>query len=229
MSLNWVKFSLACFALLLGCACTPSPEEARAKIDALELPFDENGIGNAVMTNDTKLLELFITAGYDVNEFDDAKRAPLMLSTRLTHRPTIEVLIAAGARAEELPGVLNIPATRGDVRTLSMLLDVGADIDSVDASRRTALLAAIEYSRLDSLSFLLDKGAHPDGNRGRPGPRGTNPLIEAIRSNQMEIVDLLIDAGADPRKTAGSIDAIQAAERAGYADLAQRLREISPN
>jgi len=260
MSSKQPKTYVAVLFLILAAACSPTPEQARAKIDELELPFDENGIGNAVLSADTVLVELFIAAGYDVNSYENPKTAPLMLSTRRSYWPTMELLIDAGARAEGLPGVLIAPATRGDVKTMSMLLDVGAEIDTPESSGKTAVLRAIENHKTESVRFLLDAGAKPDGNPGG-GRYGTNPLIEAIKADQGEIVDLLIDAGADvdrlggmpmvtpliaaarrnqtetldrllaagadPGKTVSGLDAIQAAERAGHTELAQRLRESS--
>jgi len=246
----------------LACACSLTPDEARARIDALEMPFDEIGIGNAVLSSDTKRIKLFALAGYDLNAFDEANRAPLMLSARLPHLPTMKALITAGARAEELPGVLILPTMRGDVKAMSMLLDAGAVIDSVDSSGRTALLGAIGRQQLEAIRFLLDSGANPEGNPPHGGLRRVpTPLIEAIQSGRPEIVELLIEsgagtdtvggvplmtpliaaarqnhtlavdlllaAGADPKKRAAGIDSIRAAERAGHKDLAQRLREAS--
>ena len=128
------------------------------------------------------------------------------------------MLIAAGARADELPGVLTIPATRGDRETMSMLLDAGADINSKNSARQTALHAAMQYHRADSMRFLLDNGADPN-----IGP--TNLLVRAIETHRLKIADILIEAGADPH--AGRKSAIQAAEQSGHEDLAQRLREAS--
>jgi len=261
MSEHQVSIAVFAFAMIVACACGLTPEQARAEIDALETPFDESGIANAVLSADTIRVKLFIAAGYDVNVFDAAKRAPLMLSTRRSHPPTTKLLISAGARAEELPGVLILPAKRGDLKTLAMLLDVGAAIDSTDAASGTALLGAIENNRVEAVRLLLDAGADPNGNtmviirrhdtplieaikNNRPGifellidagagpdaiggmPHVT-PLIAAARRNQTQMVDRLIAAGADPKGKAAGIDAVQAAERAGHQDLAQRLREAS--
>ena len=197
MSKQQVSIAVSVFAVIVACACSLTPEQARAEIDDLEVPFDETGIGNAVLSSDTKRVTLFIMAGYDVSTFSDAKRAPLMLSTRLSHLPTMKALIAAGARAEELPGVLVLPSMRGDLNAMSMLLDAGAAVDSVNSSRRTALLGAIEREQLEAVRFLLDAGANPEGNPSDGGLRRLpTPLIEAIKSSRVEIVELLIEVGA---------------------------------
>jgi ankyrin repeat protein len=225
MSSNQARLALAAFALILSGACSQTPERARAKIDALELAFDETGIGHAVLASDPKLVELFIAAGYDVNTFGNPNRAPLMLSTRLSHWPTMELLIAAGARAEELPGVLILPANRGDLKTMSMLLDAGADIDSADSAQLTAMLAAIENGKVEAVRFLLENGAKPDGKSVSEGRRGTNPLIEAIKTNQRRIVELLIDAGAGANMIGGkpTVTPLIAAARRNQISTVDRL------
>lgn len=234
-----IKIALASLVLILAGGCGLTPEQARHRIEDAGLTFDEAGIGNAVLSEDTELLKLFIAAGYDVNAFDDPGRAPLTLSTRLSRWPTMKLLINAGARAEALPGVLITPASRGDLRTMSLLLDAGADIDSMDRAWRTAMLGAIENGKVEAVRFLLDNGANPDGGRSS-GRHGGNPLITAIKTHQPEMAELLIAAvrqdqtetadrllaaGADPRMSVRGIDAIQAAERAGHHALAERLRE----
>ncbi|NIL99914.1 MAG: hypothetical protein GTO33_02710 [Acidobacteria bacterium] len=208
--------------VLLACACSPSPERARAKIEGSDVTFDAAGLARAVMSNDIKLVKLFVTAGYDVNSFEDPNDAPLMLAARLSHRPTMKVLIAAGARADELPGILRIPASRGELKAMTMLLDAGAKIDTGDAQNSTALLAAIEFAHLQSVEFLLDRGADPDGVNP-----GATPLIEAIRSGRLEIAEMLLEAGANPLKSSSGLNAIQIARRRGYEDFARRLEEIA--
>ena len=200
MPSNQAKIILAALVLILAGGCGLTLEQARAEIEDRGLTFDEAGIGNAVLSEDTELLELFITAGYDVNAFDNPGRAPLTLSTRLSRWPTMKLLINAGARAEALPGVLITPASRGDLRTMSLLLDAGADIDSMDRAWRTAMLGAIENGKVEAVRFLLDNGANPDGGRSS-GRHGGNPLITAIKTHQPETAELLI--AADRRRPTG--------------------------
>ena len=214
-------------ALILTGGCSLTPEQARARIDALDVSFDTTHFNRAVMSADVKLIDLFIKAGYDVKTFEKVNSAPLMLAVRVPDPRPVKRLIAAGARADELPGILVLPATRDDLRTMSMLMDAGAEIDSLDQSSRSALLGAIEYGRLEAVRFLLDKGADPNGIRVNMGKRLFNPLIEAIRNHHLDVADLLLEAGADPRRKFSGIDAVRAAEHAGHDELAQRLREVS--
>ncbi len=205
--------------LLLVCACSPTPEQARAKIEASGITFDAAGLSRAVMANDTKAVRWFIAAGHDVNSFEDRGSAPLALAVRLSHPPMLRTLLDAGARAEKLPGILLIPATRDDLDTLELLLDAGADVDGRDTDYRTALLAAIEYGRVDAVRFLLERGADPDGLK-----QGGVPVIRAIRGGEIGIAEILLEAGARPPKRAANV-----ARRTGHEELAKRLEEIARN
>jgi ankyrin repeat protein len=86
---------------------------------------------------------------------------------------------------------------------MSMLLEAGADIDSADSAHQTAMLAAIENGKVEAVRLLLDNGAKPDGKPVNKGRRGNNPLIEAIKTNQRKIVELLLDAGAGANMIGG--------------------------
>ena len=59
---NQAKIALTTFVLILACDCGPTPEQARARLEDGGSTFDDAGIGRAVLSADTKLLELFITA-----------------------------------------------------------------------------------------------------------------------------------------------------------------------
>jgi len=215
-------FAAAVFVLAAGCGL--SPERARAKIEALELTFDENGLGNAVLSPDTELVELFLAAGYDVSTFDDPKKAPLMLAARGVHLATMELLIEAGARADELPGVLVVPVMRRELKKVSMLLDAGAEVDARDQSGQTALLAAIAVGNIEGVRLLLDRGANPDGVPGlRPRRRGNNPLIAALEAERSEIVDALIAAGANVNATDKRKTPLIAAAHSGSEEMVDRL------
>jgi ankyrin repeat protein len=222
MSSKLAKSVIASGVFLLVVGCAPTPERARAKIEARELTFDQKGIGNAVLSSDQKLIRLFIKAGYDINAFDDPTKAPLMLATRLPNPHTMDLLIDAGARAEELPGVLNLPATRGDLKTMAKLLEAGAVVDSKDNSGRTAMLAAVQAGRTESVRFLLEHGASPNGRPGA-GRRSQNPLIEAVRNNQAEIVDVLIAGGANVNVVGGMTTPLMQAAGNGRTKIVDKL------
>lgn len=81
----------------------------------------------------------------------------------------------------------------GDLKMVTLLLDIGYNIDSLDMPvRSTALTSAIAPGHFELVKFLLERGANP--NLGRP-------IIGMInsphRDRQREIIGLLVDHGAD--------------------------------
>ena len=183
----------------LACTGGVTPEEARAEIEGLGFPVDASGLTNAIGGADNELLRLFLIAGVDPNLRDGAAPAPLDLAARRANLPAVEMLIEAGANAADVPGVLNVPAARDDVATLELLLDAGADMESEDQIRQTAVLAAIGRGRSGAMRLLLDRGASPNGRPGRE-----RPLLLAIKLEGREIIEMLIDAGADVNVIGGS-------------------------
>lgn len=215
-------------ALCLTAGCgSLTPEEARAELEKRQIGFDQDGIAGAVMASDTELVELFIAAGYDPNEFDKPRSAPLMLSTRRSHAPTMKKLIEAGARADGLPGILNTGASRGDLQSMALLIEAGADVNAADGVGVTALLAAIGAQDPRSVEFLLEHGAKTDDGTPQRGRRRKIPLIEAVKLAQPEIVAMLLEAGADVHRNGGTpIETpLIAAARLGLTEIAELLLE----
>jgi uncharacterized protein len=51
-------------------------------------------------------------------------------------------------------------AARGDVAAVRRLIGVGAPLDPADASKRTALLIAVERNELETAALLIEAGAN---------------------------------------------------------------------
>lgn len=254
--------ALAAFLFLafaVACANEMTAEQARSKIDALGVPFDEEGIVGAIGSGDNELLRLFLLAGFDPDRRQESAPAPLELAAARANLPALRMLIEAGASAAELPGILNVPAARDDVTALELLLDAGADIESEDHLRQTALGAAASRGRTLATQLLLERGASPDGRTGR----GERPLLIAIKIDSRELLEMLVDAGAnvelvggapiasplivaagrgqagtvdyllaqgaEPARAIGGMTAARAARRSGHEGLAERLEQAAAN
>jgi uncharacterized protein len=84
-------------------------------------------------------------------------------------------------------------SAKGDLSQVKKLIDEGADVDTADASGRTALLEAAWGGYTDIVKYLIDKGAtvnHADMS-------GFTPLMRAIEDGHNAIVTLLVKNGAD--------------------------------
>ncbi|KAI9745022.1 MAG: hypothetical protein M1818_001300 [Claussenomyces sp. TS43310] len=112
----------------------------------------------------------------------------------------IELLLQAGAEvnapAAEVFGLTALQAAveRGHITSVHILLSAGADTNAPACMKHgvTALDAAIEEHWPELIKILLEKRANPNGNTS-----GTPPLIRAVSNGQAQIVQWLIEAGAD--------------------------------
>jgi ankyrin repeat protein len=98
---------------------------------------------------------------------------------------------------------LHYAAKLGDVPVATLMLKYGADINVVDQSNRTPLLAAVENRRnTETVRLLLEHGADPNHlveNQNSHHGDGFTPLKTAIRAGNLEAARLLVDHGADVR------------------------------
>lgn len=120
-------------------------------------------------------------------------------------------------------GVTNIyyPAYNGDLNTLRLLLEAGADPDGTIINGLFPLYVASELGHIGAVQLLVEAGA--DVNKRTP--KGATALLNATEEGQLEVVRLLIAAGAD-RKIANvaGVTPLMAADHFGYPEIAEVLR-----
>ncbi|MES0490291.1 MAG: ankyrin repeat domain-containing protein [Leptospirales bacterium] len=84
-------------------------------------------------------------------------------------------------------------AANGDVETVKLLLEHGADINAIDDRAESALLSASYLGHYELVKFLIENGA----NIENPGNKGYTPLYVAAYKGYYNIVDLLLQKGAN--------------------------------
>ena len=96
---------------------------------------------------------------------------------------------------------------KGKIEIVELLLDNGADIDSIDVSHQTALMVASGMGHFDIVELLLKRGANVNATEND----GYTALIHASsgEDGHPEIVKLLLEKGAD----------VNAPENEGYTAL----------
>ena len=91
---------------------------------------------------------------------------------------------------------LNAAAGRGDVETVKLLLEAGADFKKGEKTGKAALAAAAEEGRLEVVKLLLAAGAEVD-QTDQVG--GTAFLwASGVRNSDPEVLKVLLAAGANP-------------------------------
>lgn len=163
--------------------------------------------------------EVLLAAGADPHLRDGEGRDALEVANPEVREWLVGQGIQSRRTAEER---LRLAAQSGE--PLESILGEGPDLDARDPRRavrgRTALALAAGAGHLDAVASLLAAGASPDladADEARPGlkrfvdaageemldgePVGRTPLLWACLRGHREVAEVLLKAGADPRRT----------------------------
>ena len=88
---------------------------------------------------------------------------------------------------------------KGNAGAVRVLLDAGANPDSVDPNGATALFLAAQLNRVPEMRMLLQAGADKD----MANSSGITPLMIATHKRNVEAVRTLLAAGADEQRVGG--------------------------
>ncbi|QDH71330.1 ankyrin repeat domain-containing protein [Marilutibacter alkalisoli] len=219
----------------------------------------------AAVLPDLRLLRRLIAAGVDLNE-SHGGMTPLIAATRDSWhgRPdAVMTLLANGAdprvRDSEGNTPLHHAARSSDPGVAALLRDAAADIDALNDDGQSPLGVACACGNWRLARFLLERGARPHPQGGRPAlldaaggdeddPAGVQLLLkqkarvdatdgrsrtalhEAVLAGHADIVSVLLAAGADPAAVdAQGHNAVLEAARAGRPSILEQLLAHLPD
>ena len=108
---------------------------------------------------------------------------------------SVDYSLKGPTRMKPIPMVM-APSTIGmKVETYRILVEAGADLNTVSGGGTRALAECAGMGDLPGVSYLLSAGAKADLG-GLPACNGLT-LHMAVSSDKIEVVKLLLDAGAD--------------------------------
>lgn len=151
--------------------------------------------------------ELFAAAACgNVKAIQNLVQQGVQLDTRNQDRQTA---LMVGVHANHAPVVVG-------------LIQAGADVTLLDPKGRTALGIAADLGRLEMTRTILSCGVKPDLT-----DRPVSPLVRASRGGHLEIVRLLLQAGADPNRisTYGNASALTDAIEKNHIEVVHVLVE----
>jgi ankyrin repeat protein/GNAT superfamily N-acetyltransferase len=164
-----------------------------------------------------EMLRLLVEHGADLEaSFDGTGRTPYAIAVRSGRRDLAEALVSLGAQrrvepVDELVGA----CLAGDAASARRLATEHPDAARLlQASEADALPRAAGRGQRDAVGALLDLGVPVDAR----GPMGETALQAARECGHDEIVALLLERGADPRKRAPK--EARSAPEPPYAELA---------
>ncbi len=151
--------ALALLSLGSGIVALPAvePDQARARLDLLNLEPSTHTLSQAILSEQTPIVELLLSAKADMN--GDAAEPPLIAAALASNWKLIPRLLEAGADANVSGsnGVTPLMASsaRGNLESVDRLLQDGARVDAVDGEGRTAVHYAIAGQHPDIAQHLL--------------------------------------------------------------------------
>jgi len=142
---------------------------------------------------------VLLDAGADVNLKSTQGYTPLYAAVQSKHKPVVEYLLSKGASIDEKLGPLGLTAfykasIDGSLDIAKVLVDAGADINMKSTEGYTPLFVAVQNKHKPVVEYLISKGARIDEKNGQ---NNDTALHKACVTGSLEVVKILVDAGAD--------------------------------
>jgi len=141
-------------------------------------------------------------ASIDVPEPLSEQDRNLVLGAYQGDLARVQVLVGKGAnvnvRDQKKRTPLIFAATNGHTPVVGFLISKGAEVNAKDSSGQTALLYAAKRSFNQAAALLLEKGAEVNVQSKK---KRVTPLMLAAVWNNVELLQMLLDKGADPGLT----------------------------
>lgn len=131
----------------------------------------------------------------DVNRRDEKRKAPLWYAAAIGDEEMVELLLAAGARTDDIALYPTTPLAaaidQGHAGVVELLLEAGANPDEGKNKHYPSVSLATKHGQLPIVESLLAAGANVD--LGDPAA-----FSIALKAGRSDLVSLLLGAGATP-------------------------------
>ena len=159
-------------------------------------PLGQLPLVKAVTNRNPELVDILVKAGADVNgHLEDPGDTPLIAANFSDNEECIRRLLAAGADPNKANPSGQRPLMRsliiGNPDLIDILVKAGADVDG--DPEHPLLSAAVSNGNEECIRRLLANGADPN----KANTSNQLPLMRAAINGNPDIVDILVEAGAD--------------------------------
>jgi ankyrin repeat protein len=155
-------------------------------------------LAEAVQRMDQAAIRSLLARRIDVNAAQPDGTTALHWATYNDNVELVGRLLAAGANAlaANRYGVtpLSLACVNGNAAIITRLLDAGADPNATLPGGETMLMTAARTGKVDAVRVLLTRGANVHAKEPR---RGQDAIMWASAEGHVEVIEALIEAGAD--------------------------------
>ena len=134
----------------------------------------------------------------DLNHQGGHNRTALHVAVQAKHGDVVQVLIDAGAdidtKDDDGRSPLHLASISGELTTMKMLVKAGADVRATDAETATCLMVAAYHGHTDTVRYLVSL---QEVDLNHQQYRNKTALHFAVNKKHADVVQVLIDAGAD--------------------------------
>ena len=195
---------ICAFTFITGDFMSANNETVQAKkvsdrINAEQFSSKKRKLLGAARHGNLETVQQLLKEGVNVNVVDDKECTPLWLAANGGHNDVVRELVATPNVELDKPCKYgSSPLTRavytGDVETVNILVQAGADIHKADESGNTPLLATGHNAQTEKLKVLLDAGAKTDVNKAND--RGETVLAKFAFLGDIQGISMLIANGS---------------------------------
>ena len=134
----------------------------------------------------------------DMNQRGRRGQTALHMAVHHIHADVVEVLIDAGAdieaKDENGRSPLHRASEKGAIAIVQLLIKAGAGVRVTDNNGATCLILAAYCGRIETVRYLVRL---PEVDMNQRGSKGRTALHMAVHHIHADVVEVLIDAGAD--------------------------------
>jgi ankyrin repeat protein len=196
---EWVPWSLCC-SLPKPSTPTQIPPDKLAASRKAPAKLGKRAIQDALLkavgADDEVEIKRLLSLGGDVETKDGNQRTLLLAAAATGRVKAAQTLIASKAnlRAKDPQGrmCLSLAAENGNPELVTLLIKSGVRADDTN-SPVTNLIYAAKHGRVEACQILIKHGANVNGTERQ---KQLSPLAAAVSANSLEIVKLLLAAGA---------------------------------
>lgn len=171
--------------------------EDRSLVDARDEHQELTPLHLASFFGHTKMMNLLIENGADVNSKNMYERGPMVFAIAGGHKEAVSILMEAGMYVSTLDDIQRTPlhwaAYYGNAYAAKALIENGALVNVVDNHARTPLFIASWGDHLEVVKLLLDNGANVDARY----LGAASPLTTAAAANNSEVSKYLVQHNAN--------------------------------